>query len=671
MASKTNQREEVAEQLHDWMVNEMKFKPQGRHTNMPIPSKEALLEICRGPMLDIWKYVTSHVKSSSTIHTVKGNLALHSKPQITDGEKGEKLSLYEKRQHLLVERDRHIQEQIHLEKDLERRQKEVLDAENAYRETTNRIKDMNHRSALLQAHSEKIAEEVHKFDELNSRIRSKIDRYKSPDEKSGETVFFSRNDDKLESACSKKVRESCEATRDFFHLLLQGKFNTDPDTLPKKKDRLWTQVEDVMLNFPITQIHASVILNADETAHHLSEMTRRIDIKADAEKLRFKYEVKEGTGHLLDKSVPPSLPQSVHKLLEESQSQHIARFLETQKSKNQVRKLEARLKESKEEVQTIMEQSMYSNPGALELAKVLFDVELEEVALRTKINGLQNAIGDLQETIVKSEKEREQLYSKQQQIQDFRSLAEKKQNLITVLVKQNVNGKTRLEDQRHEIQRYIQNTLCSHEVEVTSLVQQLYNSTQKETATFSDLTLPYLALVTLDSAKKIAVINLSIHRLSGGKGVLTPVTQILDALEFPTFKAPECLLNKAIELKEEVDDLTISYQRLHASGVAREQENTASAEKFKDVCDRISQHDRQVVSEVLPQMKQKLKRATDTLGHCINVKDLVNTWWDQPGQDAAPWLKVNAQTLQQWKHKWTIAVSKLRLMEMNMMKDKP
>jgi hypothetical protein len=75
---------------------------------------------------------------------------------------------------------------------------------------------------------------------------------------------------------------------------------------------------------------------------------------------------------------------------------------------------------------------------------------------------------------------------------------EKKQNLITVLVKQNVNGKTRLEDQRLEIECYIQNALCSHEVEVTPLIQQLYNCLQKETNTFSHLTLPYLVLVTLD-----------------------------------------------------------------------------------------------------------------------------------------------------------------------------
>jgi hypothetical protein len=43
--------------------------------------------------------------------------------------------------------------------------------------------------------------------------------------------------------------------------------------------------------------------------------------------------------------------------------------------------------------------------------------------------------------------------------------------------------------------------------------------------------------------------------------------------------------------------------------------------------------------------------------------------WEQPGQGVAHWLKVDSQTMQQWKHKWTIAVSKVRLMEMNMVKE--
>jgi hypothetical protein len=44
MASKTNVRNEVAEQLQRWMENEMQFKPQGRYANTPLPTKDVLQE---------------------------------------------------------------------------------------------------------------------------------------------------------------------------------------------------------------------------------------------------------------------------------------------------------------------------------------------------------------------------------------------------------------------------------------------------------------------------------------------------------------------------------------------------------------------------------------------------------------------------------------------------
>jgi hypothetical protein len=53
--------------------------------------------------------------------------------------------------------------------------------ENTHRDMVNRIREVNHRSAVLQARSDKSADEVGEYEVLNNRICSRIHQYKSLD----------------------------------------------------------------------------------------------------------------------------------------------------------------------------------------------------------------------------------------------------------------------------------------------------------------------------------------------------------------------------------------------------------------------------------------------------------------------------------------------------------
>lgn len=61
------------------------------------------------------------------------------------------------------------------------------------------------------------------------------------------------------------------------------------------------------------QMYNALILHAQDSALAIREATHKIDIRGDAEQIRFKF---ERSGELCDLSNPPSLLESVHQLIE-------------------------------------------------------------------------------------------------------------------------------------------------------------------------------------------------------------------------------------------------------------------------------------------------------------------------------------------------------------------
>ncbi|RUS77982.1 hypothetical protein EGW08_014243 [Elysia chlorotica] len=59
--------------LSKWASDDMKFHAQ---SGFKLPSQEDFKFLCSGPLVDVWKYVTKHVKSVQTAQLVKGNVEL-------------------------------------------------------------------------------------------------------------------------------------------------------------------------------------------------------------------------------------------------------------------------------------------------------------------------------------------------------------------------------------------------------------------------------------------------------------------------------------------------------------------------------------------------------------------------------------------------------------------
>ena len=82
----------------------------------------------------------------------------------------------------------------------------------------------------------------------------------------------------------------------------------------RHREKLWQDIEAVTGQFIANQIVQSLCVITLDGTERLRDFTNKIDIRKDAEKLKFKYE----QGHLVDVSSAPSTLLSVKQLLEVS-----------------------------------------------------------------------------------------------------------------------------------------------------------------------------------------------------------------------------------------------------------------------------------------------------------------------------------------------------------------
>ncbi|XP_052073004.1 uncharacterized protein LOC127711078 isoform X9 [Mytilus californianus] len=516
--------DDIASRLHTWALQEMHFHPQGRHVNTPLPNASQFKQIFRGPSADFWKFVLSRVRSAQTVKKVKGNLGLkrHAdksyKVKYKTGNKfdEEKENLLEQRNKLTGEVTSLFTDINHLENDFKRLEQEVVEAETRYQTSCNEISILRRQRALVQTYSLQTNDTAKHYEEYTKKITTQADKLLNKAKKGSE--YYSRkrsstDDDhyssSLETRQGKQVRETCEAIGSFLQKMLQGEFGTDKTVFQSKKDIIWKSVEELLSEFSVTQILNALVTNTQESAFTLRDMTSKVDIRRDAEKLRFKY---ERTGQLRDESNPPNILQSVHQLLEENQVNQIKRFVETEKFCNETWKLEQRFAEVKEEIDTKL-QFVFKNHKDLKLARELIECDIDLVGRKAILASLNCEANNLRELISKSLKDKDIICAKFQRIQDFKQIVERKQNLIQVLARQNYNAKSRLEDQRKEIDQYINKSLSTHFTETQSLTIGLHGSVVDEIDKFTALALPNLLFTVVnESALKIPISDISINQ---------------------------------------------------------------------------------------------------------------------------------------------------------------
>lgn len=572
----SNTGAELAEQLHTWAVEEMHFYSHGL-AGGKLPTVDHFRVLCRGPSAAIWKWVTANVHSAETVKTVKGNLALKqsSKPAkykvkySSDEQYGdEKTKLLEERSSLTTEITSVLRDIGHLETEIDRLTHDIGETENDYEKQVTSINNTRRKTALLEAFCTKSEDLGAQYTEYTKCINNRLNSARELAQKSLEPEqFYSRETHgqstdhtditALETACCKTVRECCESIGSFLQEALKGTFGTDKTEFTRRKEPIWQQVEAVTSEFSADQIVNALMTNTQLSTLVTKDMTAHVDIRRDALNLRFKY---EPSGEVRDLAAPPSLLKSVSQILQERTKEHFLKFMICQKYTNEARNLEQNLNNIRLQIDKRIQKLFAQKNSDLQVSRTLIEAEIELKGYISALHCLTTETEKLKDMAQRSYRERQDLYSKHHKIQEFKELTDKKQNLIQVLVKQNINSQSRLDAQIDEIMKYIDRSLRTHQNKMETMATKLSNCVDMEVQQFASLSLPYMMFSSIDNALKTAVLDLSIHH-NHPSHIRESLVTVLQCLNFPSFQAPDMVLRSCLQLKCDIDDMLDKMDR--------------------------------------------------------------------------------------------------------------
>ncbi|XP_060563500.1 HAUS augmin-like complex subunit 5 [Ruditapes philippinarum] len=623
---------DLASKLHTWAVKEMHFYSQGASTSSKIPTVEDFKMLCKGPNAAIWKWVIAHVYSTETVRTVKGNLALKAKTssQSYRVKYGEKESQYEQTKHDLLAKRASLSGEI-----------------------TTTLRDIGH----LEHEIDRITTDISETGTGSYMKTLEREEYYSR-ETADQDPDSDSDTPALETASCKHVRECCEEIGGFLQDTLKGAFSGDKSQFAKRKEPLWQKVELVSGTFSADQILTSLLHNTRDTTATLKAMTSKVDIRRDAQNLRFKY---EPGGDVKDLAKPPSLLRSVHQLLQERTNEHLQRFIQSQKYTNEARNLEESIVALKGQIEKRLQKLFSQKNADFALARNLIEAELELDGYRASLHCLNREGESLKEIVESSFRERQELITKYHRIQEFQELTDKKQNVIQVLVKQNLNSQSRLDSQIDEIDEYIERSLMSHQTQISTVSGKLQDCITLEVNEFANLALPYLMFSQIENALKTAVLDLSIHQTSPAN--LKPALMtVLQCLNFQSFQAPEMVLRQCLQIKTDIEEIVY---RLDRENWQQQWRTNKQGEKdivsvITDLCETMKVEDEKQMKKTQPMLQQQINKTANALSNCLQAKSAATAWWEQPGQSCVPWITVDGQNLQYYVDQWKVLVTNLR-----------
>ncbi|CAH1229273.1 HAUS5 [Branchiostoma lanceolatum] len=474
--------EEMARCIREWAEDEMQFVSQGYLSSATLPPTAELQQMCSGwRMLELWNFVTKFVKSAETVKKVRGNLFLDAKMESRGGSykvryKGKEK--YSDEDASLQDHYEELQSQIAqarrdagtLQTDINRMEKEMSEAEWIQSQSCTQTDELRHGKALLHAYSKQCEAQDAQYKEYTARVQQLIEQFQKVssrpvDDKPAYSRETGAGDGAVESACTHDVRQCTKELQGFLSGILQGQFGADKAQLSRRKEQLWTVVENVTHEHPVNHVLHSLGIIAQDATFHLRDVTARVDVKNEVERLSFHH---VGPGQFRDVSSGTSTVKGVQQLLQEAQASHFHQFIRTEQSLNAVWKERQALDEAKARLDKILAGKMLQ-AGVIELTKSLLGVELELAGAQATLQCLQESAGELETSARRRSTERKALEEKHSHIQDFQMTVERKQDLIRVLTKQNSDSKPRLVTLQREWQQFMQRQLCIHESQVIQM----------------------------------------------------------------------------------------------------------------------------------------------------------------------------------------------------------
>ncbi|XP_068334446.1 AUGMIN subunit 5-like [Pyrus communis] len=663
---------------------------------------------------------------------------------------GEGTSAVETREAALQERDLAAKEVEKLRnivkrqrKDLKARMLEVSRAEAERKRMLDERSKKRHKQVMLEAYYQQCDEAEKIFAEYHKRLRYYVnqarDAQRSGVDSSLELVnSFGSNSEKeavystlkgskvaedvllIETTKERNIRNACESLAAHMIEKIQCSF----PAYEGSGIHLNPQLEAARLGFNFDgelpdEVRAAIVNGLKNPPQLLQAITsytsrlkslisreiEKIDVRADAETLRYKYE----NNRVMDVSSPDvssplhyqlygngkigaDAPSRGTQLLER-QKAHVQQFLATEDALNkaaEARDLCQKLIKRLHSNSDVISSGTSQNVGSLrQLELEVWAKEREVAGLRASLNTLMSEIQRLNKLCAERKEAEDSLKKKWKKIEEFDYRRSELEIIYTSLLKVNMDAAAFWNQQPLAAREYASSTI----IPACTIVMDLSNSAkdliEREVSAFDQspdnslYMLPATLQALLESMgtngstgpeavaaaeKNAAILTAkagardpsaipSICRISaalqypdGLEGSDAALASILESLEFCLkLRGSEASvledLAKAINLVHTRQDLVESGHVLlnHAYRAQQEYERTTSN------CLNVAAEQEKIVMEKwLPELKAAILSAQKCLEDCNYVRGLLDEWWEQPAATVVDWVLVDGLDVAAW-----------------------
>ncbi|XP_077214642.1 HAUS augmin-like complex subunit isoform X2 [Tasmannia lanceolata] len=434
----------------------------------------------------------------------------------------------------------------------------------------------------------------------------------------------------------------------------------------------------------------------------------KIDIRADAELLRYKYENNRVTD-AASPDVNSNLPYQVygngkigidvstkgtHKQLLERQKAHVQQFVATEdalnkaaEARNLSQKLIKRLHGSSDGVSSNSLPASTTSENLGTLRHFELDVlakEREAAGLRASLNTLTSEVQRLNKLCAEWKEAEDSLRKKWKKIEEFDARRSELESIYTALLRANMDAAVFWDQQQLAAREYASSTIipaCGVVVDISTSAKDLI---EKEVSAFSQS--PDNSLYMLPSTPQALLESMGANGSSGPEAVAAAeknaalltaragardpsaipsicrvsaalqyhadagLASVLESLEFCLkLRGSEASileeLSKAINLVHIRQDLVESGHALLNHAYRAQQEY----DRTTSYCLKLAvEQEKEVMEKWLPELKSGVLNAQKCLEDCKRVRGLVDEWWEQPAATAVDWVTVDGQNVAAW-----------------------
>uniref|UniRef100_A0A804UDL3 AUGMIN subunit 5 n=1 Tax=Zea mays TaxID=4577 RepID=A0A804UDL3_MAIZE len=737
----------------EWLQDEM-----GYPTAPPAP--EQLRKICRGNMIPVWSFLLRRVRSERTVATARRNILVHgvaARRAREGGVIGAGVGDAAAREAEARERDLAAEEAERLRgivrrqrKELRARIAEVAREEAERKRVLGERSNARHKQVMLEAYEQQCDEACKIFAEYQRRLHQFVNQARdvqrssigvagttgsvedmqlqsNRDDLYSSTIKSNRlSEDLLETAGERSIRKACETLaadmietiRSSFPAFEGSGINSSCQLTAAKlgidlDGEIPTDVKAVALDslknpFLLLQ---SIITYTSRMKTLIHRETDKIDIRADAELLRYKYENEQVIDAASTDASSP-LPYQVYgngkigsqlptrgtyDQLLERQKEHVQQFLATEDALNKAAEAKALSQKLLQRLYGTIDMAgskklptgnttqNVTNSRHLELD--VWAKEREVAGLKASLSTLTSEVQRLYKLCAEWKEAEDSLKKKWKKIEEFDARRTELECIYSALQRANMDASSFWEQQPLSARGYASSTIipACHTVvdmstnsrdlierELAAFSQSLDNSLCRLPATPQALleavgsngmtgsealaaAEKHAALLTARAGARDPSAVPSICRISAAlqynfEGTDFGLASVLNSLEF-------CLKPCGSEASI-LEDLSKSINFVHTRRNLVENDRVLlnrahraqqEYERVANYCLKLAGEQEKLVSERwLPELRNAVQEARRCFDDCQRVRGLVDEWYEQPAATIVDWVTIDGQSVGAW-----------------------